>query len=102
MWNLGLEIHTAKTKTMVFEKGRHTACEFYLDNVKLELVTSFKYLGIHFFDIETGLEPKGSQHETFALHYLFFLFKQIELPISEECKVVNVYFKLQLRSVGYA
>ena len=29
----GLNINTTKTKAMVFEKGRHTSCEFYLDNV---------------------------------------------------------------------
>ena len=29
----GLKINTTTTKAMVFEKGRHTSCEFYLDNV---------------------------------------------------------------------
>ena len=45
----GLKINTSKTKTMIFEKGRHSTYDFYLNDVKLELVTSFKYLGIHFF-----------------------------------------------------
>ena len=45
----GLKINTRKIKAMIFEKGRHTHFDFYLDNVKLELVDSFKYLGIHFF-----------------------------------------------------
>ena len=45
----GLKINTAKTKAMIFEKGRHTYFDFYLNIVKLEIVTSFKYLGIHFF-----------------------------------------------------
>ena len=45
----GLKINTSKTKAMVFEKGRHTHFDFYLNNSKLELVDSFKYLGIHFF-----------------------------------------------------
>ena len=34
---------------MIFEKGRHTNFDFYLNNTKLEMVTVFKYLGIHFF-----------------------------------------------------
>ena len=45
----GLKINTYKTKMLIFEKGRHTTYEFYLYDAKLELVTSFKYLGIHFF-----------------------------------------------------
>ena len=46
----GLKINTTKTQAMIFENSRrHTHYDFYLNNVKLELVTSFKYLGIHFF-----------------------------------------------------
>ena len=37
----GLLINTSKTKAVIFEKGRHTYDDFYLNNVKLELVTSF-------------------------------------------------------------
>ena len=37
---------------MIFENGRHTTYDFYLNNKKFELVTSFKYLGIHF--LRTG------------------------------------------------
>ena len=47
----GLNINISKTKVMIFEKGRHTNHDFYLNNVKLEMVSSFKYLGIHFFKI---------------------------------------------------
>ena len=36
------KINILKTKVMIFEKGRHTNYDFYLNNVKLELVTSFK------------------------------------------------------------
>ena len=87
----GLKINTTKTKAMVFEKGRHTSCEFYLDNVKLELVTSFKYLGIHFFKNGNWFrtQKRLAQHGTFALHNLFLLFKQTELPISEKCKLYD-------------
>ena len=45
LWDL--KINTRKTKAMIFEKGRHAHFDFYLDNVKLEIITSFKYLGIH-------------------------------------------------------
>ena len=45
----GLKINTAKTKAMIFETGRRTLYDIYFNNSKLEIVTSFKYLEIHFF-----------------------------------------------------
>ena len=33
----------------MFEKGRHTTCDLYLNDDKLDVVDSFKYLGVHFF-----------------------------------------------------
>ena len=45
----GLKINTTKTKAMIFEKGRNTTYNFYLNHTKLEIVSSLKYLGIHFF-----------------------------------------------------
>ena len=66
----GLKINTAKTKAMIFEKGRHTHFDFYLNNVRLEVVTSFKYLGIHFFKNGNWYrtQKRLSQHAAFALH----------------------------------
>lgn len=46
-WNL--TINTSKTKVMVFEKGRHSKPVIYLNGIELEVVTSFKYLGVEFF-----------------------------------------------------
>ena len=34
---------------MIFEKGRHTYFEFYIYGQTIEVVDSFKYLGITFF-----------------------------------------------------
>ena len=76
----GLKINTSKTKAMIFEKGRHTYYDFYLNNVKLELVTSFKYLGIHFF--KNGYwyrtQKRLAKHASFALHILLSVFREIE------------------------
>ena len=72
----GLNINISKTKVMIFEKGRHTSHDFYLNNVKLEVVTSFKYLGIHFF--KNGnlfrTQKRIAEHAAYALHNLFSLF----------------------------
>lgn len=87
----GLNINTSKTKAMIFEKGRHTTYDFYFNNVKLELVTSFKYLGIHFF--KNGnlfrTQKRIAEHASYALHNLFSLFNQVELPISEKCRLFD-------------
>ena len=47
MW--GLKINTQKTKAMIFEKGRRTHHDFYIYNTALEVVGSFKYLGVTLF-----------------------------------------------------
>ena len=36
---------------MILERGLHTSCDWFLNNVKLEVVDSFKYLGVHFFGL---------------------------------------------------
>ena len=88
----GLKINTAKTKAMIFEKGRHSHFDFYLNNVRLEVVTSFKYLGIHFFKNGNWYrtQKRLSQHAAFALHNLFSLFRQIELTTSQKCKLFDI------------
>lgn len=42
----GMKINTSKTKAMISEKGRPTSYDFYIYNTKVEVVNSFKYLGI--------------------------------------------------------
>ena len=68
----GLKINTAKTKTMIFEKGRHTSYDFNLNNTKLEVVTIFKYLGVYFLKMETGTGHKNRLPIT--LHSLFIIY----------------------------
>ena len=45
----GIKINSNKTKAMIFEKGRRTHYDFFIYNTKVELVDSFKYLGITLF-----------------------------------------------------
>lgn len=76
----GLKINTTKTKAMIFEKGRNTTYNFYLNHTKLEIVSSFKYLGIHFFKNGNWFrtQKRLAEHASYALHNLFSLFGQIE------------------------
>ena len=89
----GLKINVKKTKAMIFEKGRHTSYDFYINNTKLDLVSSFKYLGMHFFKNGNWYRAQKiiASHASYALHNLFGLFKQIELPISEKCKLFDTF-----------
>ena len=87
----GLKINTAKTKTMIFEKGRHTSYNFYLNNTKLEGVKSFKYLGVCFFKNGNWHRTQNciADHASFALHNLFSLFEHVEISISQKCKLFD-------------
>ena len=52
----GLKINVARTKVLIFEKGNfYTYYDFYLYGEKLEIVTSFKYLGIYFLFFQKRL-----------------------------------------------
>ena len=76
---------------MIFERGRHTICELFLNNVKLEVVDSFKYLGVHFFKNGNWFrtQKRLAQHASYALHNLFALFRQIDIPVTEKCKLFD-------------
>ena len=89
----GLKVNTTKTKIMIFEKGisRNTSYNFmYNDNI-LEVVNSFKYLGIHFFKNGKWFrtQKRIAQHASFALHNLFSIINQVELTTSEKCKLFD-------------
>ena len=75
-WNL--KVNVDKTKVMIFEKGRTTFVDIglYFDGTKLELVASFKYLGLTFFKNGKWYRSQKifSQYGTFALHRLQCIF----------------------------
>ena len=70
------------TKVMIFERGRHTKCDLFFNNVKLEVFSSFKCLGIHFFKNGNWFvtQKRLAQHASYALH---------NIPIMEQCKLVD-------------
>ena len=84
-----LRVNTKKTKIMIFEKGRHTTYNFIYGNVILDIVTSFKYLGMYLFKKGNWYrtEQKLAQHSYPALHNLFIVFNQLNLNIYDKCKL---------------
>ena len=87
----GLKINTSKTKAMIFEKGRHTTYDFCLNNTKLEVVNSFKYLGVYFFKNGNWYRTQKciADHASYALHSLFSVFNEVEIPTCQNCKLFD-------------
>ena len=88
---VGLKINNKKTKVMIFERGHYTSCDLFLNNVKLEVIDSFKYLGVYFFKNGNWfrIQKRLAQHASYALHNLFTLFRQIDVPVTEKCKLFD-------------
>ena len=76
---------------MVFEKGRRTHHDIFSNNTAIEIVDSFKYLGITLFKNGNWYRSQKciAKHASFALHNLFTIFTTIELPISQKCKLFD-------------
>ena len=68
-----LNVNTQKTKVMIFEKGRTTNLRFYYDNQELEIVDSFKYLGVTFYKNGHWFRTQKcfAEYGTYALHNLY-------------------------------
>ena len=89
----GLKINTSKTKAMIFEKGRHTSYDFYLNNTKLEIVTSFKCLGIYLFKNGNWHRTQKyiAEHVSHVLHNLFAILSEVEISTAEKCKIFDAF-----------
>ena len=89
IWHL--TINTRKTKIIVFERGRHTHPKIYLNGIELEVVTSFRYLGMELFKNGnwSRIQKHIAQHATRALYKLYNLFNQLTLPIHAQLKLFD-------------
>ena len=54
---------------MIFEKGRQTYYDFYICNTLIDVVESFKYLGMTLLKMATGIEVKNVY---LGMHHLRF------------------------------
>ena len=88
-WNL--KVNTNKTKVMIFERGRKTYADFYFNGKKLDLVESFKYLGLTLYKNSGWFRTQKnlSQYGLHALHKLFCLFQNINVSVPEKCKLFD-------------
>ena len=77
------------TKVLIFEKaGRGTNYNFFLYNEKLEIVRSFKCIGVFFFKNGTWhrIQKRIVEHASKAMYRLFSIFNQYEFKTKEKCK----------------
>ena len=87
-----LKINTTKTKIMIFERGRATYSDFFIYGTKLEIVSNFKYLGLDFFKNGSWSRSQKNiaKRASYALNNLFLIFSNIELPLSQKCKLFDI------------
>ena len=97
----GLKINTDKTKVMIFEKGRRTEVHIYYNNIELEVVDSFKYLGIMFYKNGSWNRTQKclAEYGSFALHNLNRLLQDMNLKTNEKFKLFD---SLVSSVLGYA
>ena len=87
----GLKLNVNKTKCMIFEQGRSTNYDFYIYNTRIELVDSFKYLGVHLFKNNkwNRTQKRIASHAASSLHNLFITCKQLDLKTSQKLKLFD-------------
>jgi hypothetical protein len=81
-----LRLNVNKTKIMIFEKGRKSTYNFFLYNTKIEIVESFKYLGVYLFKNNNWYRTQKviAQHSLYSLHNLFIILNQTELSFNNK------------------
>jgi hypothetical protein len=87
----GLTVNTEKTKVMVFENGRKTEPIIYYNNVVIDVVEYFSYLGVTLYKnggwyrTQKGIRDRGM----YALHRLFNTLYDISLPVNEQIRLFD-------------
>ena len=76
---------------MIFERGRHTYYDCFINNTRIEIIESFKYLGVTLF--KNGNWHRGqkciAKHASFAIYNLFTVFNNIELSVDQKCNLFD-------------
>ena len=91
-----LTINASKTKVMIFHKGRlpkNENKEYFIGQTKLEIVNSFKYLGITFstqLSFTKHLQSKNAEANA-RISYMFSKYPLRHLPLSLVTRLFNIY-----------
>ena len=97
----GLRLNVTKTKIMIFEKGRHTTYNFDINNQLIEIVSSFKYLGVYLYKNGNWYrtQKRASQHASYSLHNLFIGDLQTYQE-SKEYAIIVIVYKLNRSTIS--
>ena len=76
---------------MIFEKGKHTHYDFYICNTMVDIVDSFKYLGMTLFKNGNWFRRQKclAKHASFALYNVFTVINNTELTIKQQCALFD-------------
>ena len=89
----GLKININKTKVIIFENSKiYSHHNFYLYNEKLEVVSSFKYLGVYFFKNGNWSRTQKciADHASKAMFRLFSILNQYNFKTLQKCKLFDI------------
>ena len=87
-----LLIHVLRNqKLWCLRKGDQNLQTYFINNVKLNVVTSYKYLGIEFFKNGNWnrTQKRISEHASFALHKLYLILDKVSLPVNDMGKLFD-------------
>ena len=81
--NWKLNVNIDKTKIVIFGAKKPEKHSFKLNNINLEIVDSYKYLGVYFSKSGTFTKAKKhlSEQADKALHFLYTAINNIQLPL---------------------
>ena len=70
-------------------KGGPILHEFIYNNIQLEIVVSFKYLGINLYNNGCWLRThkRTAHHSVYGLHNLFIILNQLNLNTNDKCNL---------------
>ena len=76
---------------MIFERGRHTYFDCFINNTRIEVIESFKCLGVTLFKNGNWHQSQKciAKHASFALYNLFTVFNNIELSVDQKCNLFD-------------
>lgn len=97
----GLKINTAKAKMMIFEKGRQTNYDCFINNTRIISIELFRYLGVTIFKNGNWHRSQKciAKHASIALYNLFAVLNNIELSVNQTSWL---NFKFRIGNLGDA
>ena len=91
LWKLNITCNVEKTKILIFGTRGRPNLTFNLDNKELEIVDSYKYLGVLFSQSGSFLSTRKhiTQQAKKAMFLLFTRINNLDIPIDLQLKLFD-------------